>query len=80
MIMNAAAARQNLYKVIDDVITTEEPTFITSKKGNVVILSERDYNAINETLYLLSIPGMREKLIEGVNTPLSECVEDPEYA
>ncbi|MBR4400853.1 MAG: type II toxin-antitoxin system Phd/YefM family antitoxin [Synergistes sp.] len=78
MIMNAAAARQNLYKVIDDVITTEEPTFITSKKGNVVILSERDYNAINETLYLFSIQGMREKLIEGVNTPLSECVEDPE--
>ena len=80
MIMNAAAARQNLYKVIDDVITTEEPTFITSKKGNVVILSERDYNAINETLYLLSIPGMREKLIEGINTPSSECVEDPEDA
>ena len=80
MIMNAAAARQNLYKVIDDVITTEEPTFITSKKGNVVILSERDYNAINETLYLFSIQGMREKLIEGVNTPLSECVEDPEDA
>ena len=80
MIINAAAARQNLYKVIDDVITTEEPTFITSKKGNVVILSERDYNAINETLYLFSIQGMREKLIEGVNTPLSECVEDPEYA
>ncbi|OUO92580.1 type II toxin-antitoxin system Phd/YefM family antitoxin [Cloacibacillus sp. An23] len=78
MIINATAARQNLYNVIDEVITTEEPTFITSKKGNVVMLSENDYKAINETLYLLSIPGMREKLIDGLNTPLDECVEDPD--
>ena len=78
MIINATAARQNLYNVIDEVITTEEPTFITSKKWNVVMLSENDYKAINETLYLLSIPGMREKLINGLNTPLDECVEDPD--
>lgn len=43
-----------------------------------MMLPEKDYNAINETLYLLSVPGMREKLIEGMNTPLSECLEDPE--
>lgn len=42
------------------------------------MLSESDYRAINETLYLLSVPGMREKLIEGMNTPLDECVEDPD--
>lgn len=76
MIINATAARQNLYNIMDQVITTEEPAFVTSKRGNVVILSESDYKAINETLYLLSIPGMREKLIDGMNTPIEECVED----
>ena len=76
--MNATAARQNLYNVMDSVITTQEPAYITTKKGNIVMLSESDYRAINETLYLLSIPGMREKLIEGKNTPLEECVEDPD--
>lgn len=78
MILNATCARQNLYNVISDVITTQEPAYITTKKGNVVMLSESDYRAINETLYLLSVPGMREKLIEGMNTPLEECVEDPD--
>ncbi len=78
MILNATSARQNLYNVIDDVITTQEPAYITTKKGNVVMLSESDYRAINETLYLLSIPGMREKLIDGMNTPLDECAEDPD--
>lgn len=76
MIINATAARQNLYNIMDQVITTEEPAFVTSKRGNVVILSESDYKAINETLYLLSIPGMREKLIDGMNTPIEECMED----
>lgn len=78
MIMNATAARQNLYNVMDNVITTQEPAYITTKNGNVVMLSESDYKAINETLYLLSIPGMREKLIEGMKTPLDDCVEDPD--
>ncbi|MEG2183103.1 MAG: type II toxin-antitoxin system Phd/YefM family antitoxin [Cloacibacillus sp.] len=78
LILNATNARQNLYSVIDDVIATQEPAYITTKKGNVVMLSESDYKAINETLFLLSIPGMREKLIEGLKTPLEECVEDPD--
>ncbi|MEW6623957.1 MAG: type II toxin-antitoxin system Phd/YefM family antitoxin [Bacillota bacterium] len=75
-IINATTARNNFFKLIDEAITTHEPIFITSKTGNVVVMSEEDYRAIQETLYLCSIPGMREKIIAGINTPLDECVED----
>ncbi len=75
-IINATTARRDLFKIIDNTITTNEPIFITSKAGNVVMISEEDYKSIQETIYLSSIPGMREKIIDGINTPLSECVED----
>lgn len=76
MIVTATAARNNLFRLIDETVTTREPTYITSRKGNVVMLSESDYRSIAETLYLSSIPGMREKILDGLNTPLSECVKD----
>ena len=50
--------------------------YITGKTGNVILLSEEDYRSIQETLYLCSAPGMREKIVEGLNTSLEECVED----
>lgn len=78
MIVNATMARNNLFKLIEEVITTQEPIYITTKKGNVVVLAEEDYKAIQETLYLSSIPGMKEKIIAGMNTALEECVEDPD--
>jgi prevent-host-death family protein len=74
--MNATTARKNFFKVIDEAITTHEPINITAKNGNVVIVSEEDWRAIQETLYLSSIPGMKDKIIKGLNTPLEECVED----
>jgi PHD/YefM family antitoxin component YafN of YafNO toxin-antitoxin module len=49
---------------------------VTTKEGNAVVLSEDDYNALQETLHLVSIPGMREKIREGMATPLSDCVAD----
>ncbi len=75
-IINATAARRDFFKLIDKAITTHEPVYITSKSGNVVVISEEDYRSIQESLYLCSIPGMREKIITGINTPLEECVED----
>ena len=75
-IMNAKTARQNFYKVIDDALLSSEPICITSKNGNVVLLSEADWKAMQETLYLVSNPVVREKLLTGINTPLDECVED----
>ncbi len=77
-IMNATTARNNFFKLMEDAIKTHEPIYVTGKKGNVVLISEEDYRSIQETLYLCSIPGMKEKLIEGINTPIEECIESPD--
>ena len=75
-IVNATTARNNFFKLLDEAIDTHEPIYITSKHGNVVVISEDDFRAIQETLYLTSIPGMRDKIIKGLNTPIEDLVED----
>lgn len=75
-VINATNARNNFFKIIDEALTTHKPITVTGKSGNVVIISEEDYHSIEETMYLCSIPGMREKIIKGLNTPLDECIED----
>ncbi len=75
-IINVTNARKNLYKLVESVVNSREPVFITGKSGNVVVIPEEEYRAIEETLYLTSIPGMEKKIIEGINTPLDECVAD----
>jgi len=75
-IINATTARNNFFRVIEEAIITHEPVCVTGKNGNVVIVSEEDWKSIQETLYLVSIPKMKDKLLQGANTPLSECVED----
>ena len=57
--LNVTEARANLYKLIDDTIVNHQPVVITGKRGNAVLLAEDDWNAINETLHLLSVPGLR---------------------
>ena len=64
--LNVTEARANLYKLIDYTTVSHEPVVITGKRGNAVLLSEDDWNAINETLHLLSVPGMRESILEGM--------------
>ena len=70
---NATEARSRLYSLIDEASQTHRPILITGKRGNAVLLAEEDWNAINETLYLASIPGMRESILEGMNTDTEEC-------
>ena len=70
--LNATEARANLYKLIDDTTVNHEPVIITGKRGNAVLLAEEDWNAINETLYLLSVPGMRESIIDGMQETLDD--------
>ena len=70
--VNVTEARANLYKLIDDATASHEPVVITGKRGNAVLLAEDDWNAINETLYLLSVPGMRESILEGMQESLEE--------
>lgn len=77
--ITAAKARSSLYQLLDNVAVSHEPVLITGRRGNAVLLAEDDWRAINETLYLLSIPGMRESIIEGLNTPLVECDDEVEW-
>ncbi len=77
--LNATEARSRFYKLIDEAADTHEPIIITGKRGNAVLVSEEDWNAIKETLFLLSIPGMRETLREGMNEELGECSEDLDW-
>lgn len=74
-IITATEARQTLYSLIDRTADTHEPIHITGKRGNAVLVSEEDWSAIQETLYLQSIPGMRESILEGMKTPLSKCAK-----
>ena len=71
--LDATEARSRLHNLIDEVTQTHRPTMITGKRGNAVLLAEEDWNAINETLYLVSIPGMRESILEGMETSLDDC-------
>lgn len=72
-IYNSTTARQNFFKLMSEVSTTHNPAIITGKKNNVVMISEEDYNAMQETLSLLAIPGMRESIKEGMETKLEDC-------
>ncbi len=75
-ILNATEARVKFYSLIDEAASTHRPILIKGKRSNAVLLSEEDWNAINETLYLLSIPGMHEPIIEGLATDTSQCSKD----
>ena len=66
-------ARQDIFNIIEQTIVNSEPIQITSKKGDVVVVSLQDWSAIQETLYLLGIPGMRESILEGSKEPIDEC-------
>lgn len=64
---------------MDEAASSHEPILITGKRNNVVMLSQEDWNAIQETLFLVSIPNMKESIIEGMNTPIAECSEELEW-
>ena len=73
----ATKARQNLYRLVDEVAETSEPIAITGRRGNAVLVAEEDWRAIDETLYLLGIPGMRESIRAGMKEPLAKAVKKP---
>jgi antitoxin YefM len=76
-IITATKARVKLNRLINEVTLFHKPIIITSRRGKAVLISEDDWQAIQETLYLLSIPGMRESIKKGLATPVEECSEDP---
>ena len=71
--ITATAARSDLYRVIDSALSDHEPVQITGKRGNAVLVSEGDWRAIQETLHLVSIPGMRESIVAGMAEPVETC-------
>lgn len=73
----ASDARTKLYRLIDEAATTHKPILITGKRSNAVLIAEEDWSAIQETLFLLSIPGMRESIKKGLATPAAECEKEP---
>ena len=73
---NITNFRKNAFNYVEQTILYNEPLNISTKEGNAVLLSEEDYSGIMETLYLVSMPGMREKIMEGMSTPLEDCVDE----
>lgn len=77
--INVTRARSNLYRLIDDTFESSEPIQITGKRRNAILLSEENWRSIQETLYLLSIPKMRDSIVAGMKTPLADCTEEIDW-
>jgi prevent-host-death family protein len=74
--ISATEARKSLYKLVDEVQESHEPVQITGKRGNAVLVGEDDWRAVQETLFLVSIPGMRDSIVEGMATPATELEDE----
>lgn len=75
--LSASEARKRLYSLVDEVKESHEPVQIVGKRSSAVLISEEDWKAIEETLYLASIPGMRESITKGLKTPIEKCSDEP---
>lgn len=74
---SASEARANLYRLIDETAKNHKPVLITGKRNNAVLVSEEDWSAIQETIHLLSVPGMRKAIRDGLASDISDCSEEP---
>jgi antitoxin YefM len=77
--LTATEARSKLYRLIEEAASSHEPIIITGKHGNAVLISEDDWRSVQETIYLLNIPGMRESIREGLATPIEECNQELDW-
>ncbi len=77
--VTASEARSNLYKLIDETAVTSEPVQITGKRTDAVLVSIDDWQAMQETLHLLSMPGMRDSIRKGMKTPVKDCLESLDW-
>jgi len=71
--LTASRARTMLYQLLDKTAISHQPVQITGKRHSAVLIAEDDWKAIQETLYLLSVPGMRESIRKGLKTPVEKC-------
>jgi len=77
--ITVSKARKRLYRLLDEVSVSHEPIHISGKRNSGVLISEEDWESIKETLYLMSVPGMRESIIKGLKTPVDKCSKDLDW-
>lgn len=77
--ITATEARKKLYGLLDDVAASHEPIQIAGKRHSAVLIAEADWRAVEETLYLSSVPGMRESILKGLRTPVEKCAKELEW-
>ena len=75
---NVTNFRKNIFEILELTIKYNEPVNISTKSGNAVIISEEDYNGLMETLYLSSIPTMKDTIVNGLQTPIDDCLSENE--
>ncbi|HEV8543367.1 MAG TPA: type II toxin-antitoxin system Phd/YefM family antitoxin [Verrucomicrobiae bacterium] len=75
--ISVTQARARLYELLDETAESHQPIQITGKRSNAILVSEEDWNGIQETLYLLAIPGMRKSILEGMAVPLNKTSSTP---
>jgi len=73
---NITNFRKNIFNLLEQTIKYNEPVNISTKDGNAVIISEEDYNGLMETVYLCSVPTMKERIIDGMKAPIYECIPE----
>jgi prevent-host-death family protein len=77
--LTASEARANLYRLLDQTSETHQPITITGKRNSAVLISSEDWESIQETLYLLSVPGMRDSIREGMEEPIDSCSKELDW-
>jgi len=73
--LTTSQARAQLFHLVDAAVTTHHPVQIQGRRAAAVLVSAEDWDAIQETLYLLSVPGMRDSLVKNMKTPVSKCAK-----
>ena len=74
--INITQARTNLFSLVDETHETHEPIHITGKRANAVLVSEEDWNSLQETIYISSLPGVKESIVKGRKESLDKCTKD----
>ncbi|HEY0200550.1 MAG TPA: type II toxin-antitoxin system Phd/YefM family antitoxin [Burkholderiaceae bacterium] len=77
--LTVSEARANLYRLMDQAAESHEPITISGKRGNAILVSAEDWAAIQETLFLLSVPGMRESIKAGMAEPINTCAKELDW-
>lgn len=77
--MSATEARKQLYSLLDAVSDSHEPVQITGKRHSAVLIAEEDWRAVQETLYLTRVPGMKDSILKGLKTPVEKCADELDW-